>query len=106
MQYDQFLKYKLLLRIIIIHFISVQTLNVIYELHCKKDSLPYIEETSKTAEARFVGRLNTILPWKHKHSGGPTLQATWTQSRTFKRLHLKKLKLEIHLWEKTEKPTS
>ena len=45
--------------------IDCQTSNVLYELHCKKDSLSYLGETSKTAEAKFVGHLNTILQDYH-----------------------------------------
>ena len=57
--------------------IDCQTSNVIYELHCKKDSLPYIGETSKTAETRFVGHLNTIL--QECHSSWPTFPFSWPQ---------------------------
>ena len=41
---------------------------MLYELHCKKDSLPYIGKTSKTAEDRFVGHLNTILQDCHSNT--------------------------------------
>ena len=51
-----------------------QISNVIYELHCKKDSLPYIGETSKTAETRFVGHLNTILQECHENTNTPVGQ--------------------------------
>ena len=54
--------------------IDCQTSNVIYELHCKKDSLPYIGETSKTAETRFVGHLNTILQECHENKSTPVGQ--------------------------------
>ena len=54
--------------------IDCQTKNVIYELHCKKDSLPYIGETSKTAETRFVGHLNTILLECHENTNTPVGQ--------------------------------
>ena len=54
--------------------IDCQTSNVIYELHCKKDSLPYIGETSKTAETRFVGHLNTILQDCHSNTNTPVGQ--------------------------------
>ena len=54
--------------------IDCQTSNVLYELHCKKDSLPYLGETSKTAEARFVGHLNTILQDCHKNTNTPVGQ--------------------------------
>jgi len=57
---------------------------VIYELHCMKDSQAYIGETSKTAETRCVGHLNTILQECHtKTPVGQLLisvqQATVTQ---------------------------
>ena len=51
-----------------------QTSNVIYELHCKKDSLAYIGETFKTAETRFVGHLNTILQDCHSNTSTPVDQ--------------------------------
>ena len=51
-----------------------QTKNVIYELHCTKDSLSYIGETSKTAETRFVGHLNTILQDCHSNTKTPVGQ--------------------------------
>ena len=54
--------------------IDCQTPNVIYELHCKKDFLPYIGETSKTAEKRFVGHLNTILQDCHENTNTPVGQ--------------------------------
>ena len=54
--------------------IDCQTKNVIYELHCTKDSLSYICETSKTAETRFVGHLNTILQDCHSNTKTPVGQ--------------------------------
>ena len=48
--------------------IDCQDTNLLYELHCKKDSLPYIGKTSKTAEDRFVGPLNTILQDCHSNT--------------------------------------
>ena len=54
--------------------IDCQTQNVLYELHCKKDSMPYLGETSKTAEARFVGHLNTIIQDCHSNTNTPVGQ--------------------------------
>ena len=54
--------------------IDCQDSNLLYELHCKKDSLPYLGETSKTAEARFVGHLNTILQDCHSNTKTPVGQ--------------------------------
>ena len=45
-----------------------------YELHCKRDNLPYLGETSNTAEARFVGHLNTILQDCHSATNTPVGQ--------------------------------
>ena len=54
--------------------LDCQTSNVLYELHCKKDSIPYIGETSKTAETRTVGHLNTILQDCHAFTRTPVGQ--------------------------------
>ena len=54
--------------------IDCQTSNVIYELHCTKDSLAYIGETSKTVETRFVGHLNTIMQDCHANTNTPVGQ--------------------------------
>ena len=54
--------------------IDCQDKNLLYELHCSKDSLPYLGETSKTAEARFVGHLNTILQECHTNTKTPVGQ--------------------------------
>ena len=54
--------------------IDCQTSNVLYELHCLRDSKPYLGETSKTAEARFVGHLNTILQECHINTNTPVGQ--------------------------------
>ena len=40
----------------------------------KKDSLPYIGETSKTAEKKFVGHLKTILQECHRNTNTPVGQ--------------------------------
>ena len=53
---------------------SCQTSNVIYELHCIKDLQAYIGETSKTAETRFVGHLNTVLQDCHSATNTPVGQ--------------------------------
>ena len=47
-----------------------------WSMNCtaKKDSLPYIGETSKTAETRFVGHLNTILQECHSNTNTPVGQ--------------------------------
>ena len=54
--------------------IDCQDKNLIYELHCLKDSLPYLGETSKTAEARFVVHINTILQDCHTNIKTPVGQ--------------------------------
>ena len=54
--------------------LDCQTENLIYELHCKKDLIPYIGETSKTAEARTIGHLNTILQDCHASTKTPVGQ--------------------------------
>ena len=54
--------------------IDCQTYNVLYELHCLKDSKPYLGKTSKTAEARFVGHLGTILQDCHSNTNTPVGQ--------------------------------
>ena len=51
--------------------IDCQTTNVLYELHYLRDSLPYVGETSRTAEARFVGYLNIILQDCHTNTNTP-----------------------------------
>ena len=54
--------------------LDCQTSNVLYELHCLRDSLPYIGETSKTVEKRTVGHLNTILQDCHASTCTPVGQ--------------------------------
>ena len=54
--------------------IDCQDSNVLYEGHCVKDSLTYIGETSKTAEARFVGHLGTVLQECHASTNTPVGQ--------------------------------
>ena len=54
--------------------LDCQTKNLIYELHCKRDLIPYIGETSKTAENRTIGHLNTILQDCHASTKTPVGQ--------------------------------
>ena len=54
--------------------LDCQTSNVLYVLHCKKNFLPYIGETSKIAETRTVGHLNTILQDCHAFTRTPVGQ--------------------------------
>ena len=54
--------------------IDCQASNLLYELHCKKDNLPYLGETSKTAETRFLGHLITVLQDCHSATNTPVGQ--------------------------------
>ena len=61
-------------KIDIISSIDCQDSNVLYEIHCVADSLTYLGETSKTAEARFVGHLVTVLQDCHASTNTPVGQ--------------------------------
>ena len=45
-----------------------------FQLICTRDSLLYLGETSKTAETRFVGHLNTVLQDCHSATNTPVGQ--------------------------------
>ena len=51
--------------------LDCQTDNLLYKLDCVKHKPPYLGETSKTAEKRFVGHLNTILQDCHANTNTP-----------------------------------
>jgi len=55
-------------------FLDSQTENLLYILMCTKCLKQYLGETSKTAEERCVGHLNTILQQCHVNTKTPVSQ--------------------------------
>ena len=51
--------------------IDCQDTNLLYQIECDIDALCYVGETSKTAEVRTVGHLNTILLPCHSSTKTP-----------------------------------